>query len=191
MGKIKFDIESLRQHTHYTHAEFSILKIRASEDLSEDFKEDGDIVLNSIIASKYYLWNYEFYPEGYPFFEKKIEMHGPFKRDSLSSLDYSLLSFQKFLYDILSFVINRVCLQKNSMKKEDECFVGQVIKEIFFLGNDIKYYRLNLELYPQKDIGSANFDNKIAEYYPFSIFKSYIVFNSRKNDFYIIQIGDA
>jgi len=175
MNSLTFDIEDKKQYEYLKIAVFSIIKMKAL--CINVGKYNGDMILNGIIGSKFYLWNYEFYPEGYPFFGGNIKIHGAFNRELILPSDYISLSFKEFFDDIMSFVKKEVCLKGANRETANQNFLNEVKKEISKFSNNSVYYKLKLELNLNSNFTTSDYEGKISEWYPFSIFKSYIVFN--------------
>lgn len=185
---IQFAIEDTRDYQHYSYAVCSIIKMKSITGIAN---YNDDDILRSIVTSDYYLWNYKLFPEGHPFGEERSEMHGPFKREKIAPSDYTLLSYRQLAGDITNFIIQEICFTNTSHKKADQTFLNQIINEVVTLYDPgLKCYKLNLELNDKTDIDSDYYKDKISDWHPFSIFKSYIVFDTTGQTFYIIQIGD-
>lgn len=142
-------------------------------------------ILDWLIHSKYYQWNYKNYPDG---FNGNI-MHGPYLVSEIQVSDYTEVGLSQMLTGINITFENEILYTENDVNRQKANWQFQ--SEVYELLNCtvrdcVRYYHLNLELSTEDE--SVNVYDKMSDIPIFSFFNSYIAIS--ETQLFLFQIGD-
>jgi hypothetical protein len=155
---------------------FFVLSLKYHEDLSK-----AESIIATLLKSRFINWGQSL----------EMKIHGPFNSGSLSVADFDTSTFQDLLKHVIDFV--QVVMFDDENGEDEERFMEAVSNLLFDIYNNTnEYFEFKYE-YDGSTFEESQLENTnllMAEWYPFSFFKSCIIVNKALKMVYVIEIAD-